>query len=292
MGGLMEKIKRLVGFSGGIDSQATARWVCNRYGDEDTILLNTRAGRNESPITDQFIETYSATVHHVITIVPLLKDLWKTEGFAETRGLNGEDELTFAGLIKIKGRPPSRKAQFCTQYLKLVPQKRWIQENFSPGGKFEGWSFERYIGVRRDESNNRKNQSYSEWDDYFDSQLHSPITDWTKKMCFDYVEAHGEEYNSLYRLGFSRIGCAPCINSSKDDVLLWVDRFPEMIDKVREYERDSGHTFFAPCIPGAVMNTIDEVIEWAKTDRGGKQFNIFRGNIERPSCESKYGLCE
>jgi 3'-phosphoadenosine 5'-phosphosulfate sulfotransferase (PAPS reductase)/FAD synthetase len=288
----MDRVKHIVGFSGGIDSQATARWARNRFGEENTILLNSQAGRNESPVTTQFVADYSAKVHYVYEVVPLIKDMWKTVGFAETKGFDGEEELTFGRLIQIKNRAPSRKAQFCTIFLKLIPQKRWIDEHFGPGGEFAGWSFESYNGVRRDESYKRANQAFREWDDFFDCFLNAPLADWTKKMCFDYVEAHGEEYNPLYKLGFGRVGCAPCINSGKEDVLLWLEREPGMIDKIRGYERESGRTFFSPLVPGMYTNTIDDVIEWAKTDRGGKQFNIFRGNVERPSCESKYGLCE
>lgn len=38
-------------------------------------------------------------------------------------------------------------------------------------------------------------------------------------------------------------------------------------------------------------NWIDEVVEWSRTDRGGRQFNILN-QLERPACESKFGLCE
>jgi hypothetical protein len=40
------------------------------------------------------------------------------------------------------------------------------------------------------------------------------------------------------------------------------------------------------------VNFIDDVVEWAKTDRGGRQQNIFRVLNEPASCESKFGLCE
>ena len=42
-----ECMKHIVGFSGGIDSQACARWVLNRFPVEDVILLNSDAGGNE-----------------------------------------------------------------------------------------------------------------------------------------------------------------------------------------------------------------------------------------------------
>ena len=285
-------MKHIVGFSGGIDSQATARYVINRYGAENVILTNTRAGRNESPVTDDFVDDYSAKIHPVETITPLLRDIWETEGFAETKGLDSDEELTFQRLIEIKKRPPSRKAQFCTIFLKLIPQRRWIRQNFGPGGKYAGEDYERYTGVRRDESGYRRNQAFREWDEFYDCWLNAPLADWTKKMCFEYVTAQGEEFNPLYKLGFGRVGCAPCINSGKDDILLWEQRFPDMIEKVRRYEQATGRTFFAPCVPGKEINNIDQVVEWAKTDFGGRQYNAFRILNERPGCESKYGLCE
>jgi hypothetical protein len=64
-----------------------------------------------------------------------------------------------------------------------------------------------------------------------------------------------------------------------------------MIDKVREYERRAGRTFFAPMVPGLKINWIDEVVEWSKTTWGGKQYSL-DVLYERAVCESDYGLCE
>ncbi|MDE2099410.1 MAG: phosphoadenosine phosphosulfate reductase family protein [Patescibacteria group bacterium] len=286
-------MKHIVGFSGGIDSQACARWVLNRYPAEDVILLNSDAGGNEHPLTTAFVAEYSRTVHPVLVIQPLIGDLWKTEGFAETRGLDSADPLTFERMIELKGRPPSRKAQFCTEILKLRPQKRWVEQNVTD-------EYERYTGVRRDESEYRRNTPDREWDSYFDCWTNHPLAAWGKQECFDYVK--GEPINPLYTLGFGRVGCAPCINSGKADITRWATRFPEMIEKIRGWEDRTRQTFFSPCVPGirprldsrgkmSVHNWIDEVVEWAKTDRGGRQFNILH-DLEVPSCESKFGLCE
>lgn len=276
--------KHIVGFSGGIDSQACARWVLNRFPKDDVILLNSDAGGNESPATTQFIRDYSEQVHPVVVVEAKIKDIWRTEGWAETRGLDGGERLTFDRLIEIERRPPSSSAQFCTRILKLWPTKRWIEENITD-------DYCRYSGVRRDESRRRASTDFQQWDDFFDCNLYHPIADWTKQMCFDYCKAHGEPINPLYSLGFSRVGCAPCINSGKDDILAWLDRDPAMIDKVRAWEQRLGISFFPPMVPGAHHNKIDEVIEWAKTVRGGKQYGL-HVLYERPSCESKYGLCE
>ncbi len=104
------------------------------------------------------------------------------------------------------------------------------------------------------------------------------------------MKRHGEPINPLYALGFDRVGCAPCINSGKDDILNWAERFPEMIDKIRSWEATSGHTFFMPLYRN-VPNNIDQAVEWARTSRGGR--DIFLPMItERSGCESNYGLCE
>lgn len=288
-------MKHVVGFSGGVDSQMTALWVRRKYAAEDIILLNSQAGRNEHPMTVAFIKQYSENVFPVIETIPLIKDLG-TRGTkpGKTRDRRQEfddnDEMTFRDLAYIKGRFPSRKAQFCTEHLKLAPQMRWCEENLTA----KGIEFERYVGVRCDESDARKDTPEKKWDEYFKCIVHYPIRCWTKMECFAVLKNAGEEINPLYKLGFNRVGCAPCINSGKDDIREWAARFPEMIDKVREWEKSVGRTFFAPCVPGMEINFIDDVVDWARTSRGGKQplLMFVEEDAKAGVCVSKYGLCE
>ena len=284
-------MKHIVGFSGGIDSQACARWVLNRFQPEDVILTNSNAGQWEDPLTMAFVEEYSASVHPITHCNAKVKDLWETPVFAETLGLDGEADLTFEEMCRIKGRAPSRKAQFCTEILKLRPQRRWMREQFGVGGPLAGESYVRYVGNRRDESPSRASMPFSQWDDWFDCDLLAPLADWTKPMCFAYVEAHGESINPLYRMGFDRVGCAPCINSGKADIAQWAARRPDAIDKVRGFEARIGGSFFFPVDRDGIPHQIDEVVRWANTRRGGKK--VFLPMMhEREGCESKYGLCE
>lgn len=285
-------MKHIVGFSGGIDSQAVYRWLRNRYKPADVIAINSQAGRWEHPLTATFISEFVVLVAPVIEVVPLVKDIWITDEWAEKeRGMDGDVELTMELLVSIKNRPPSRKAKFCTEILKLRPQKRWISEHFGPAGEYAGESYTRYAGVRRDESMGRSNSPIEQWDSFFDCELIYPLADWTKKMCFDYVLAHGEPVNPLYALGCDRVGCMPCIEAGKNELANMAERFPEMIQRVADLERRTGKTFLTSKVPGMASADIHETLRWAKTARGGRQ-DQFPIMHEREACESKYGLCE
>jgi 3'-phosphoadenosine 5'-phosphosulfate sulfotransferase (PAPS reductase)/FAD synthetase len=287
--------KHVVGFSGGIDSQAALAWVRDKFGDENVIALNSNVGGHEHPITTKFVHDFSENVFPVIEVTPRIVDMG-TRGTrpGAIKGRRNEfaedDVLTFNRLAYIKGLFPRRKMQFCTEHLKLAPQRRWCDENL----KDKGFEFERYAGVRCDESNKRANTPEWEWDTYFDCVLNYPIRRWTKLECFAFIKSRGEPINPLYSMGFSRIGCAPCINSGKEDIHQWAATFPEMIDKVRGWEEEVGFTFFAPCVPGKAINWVDEVVAWAKTTRGGKHtmLPIIEADADAGQCVSKYGLCE
>lgn len=295
--------KHVVGFSGGIDSQACVGWVLERHDPADVIVINSDAGGNEHPLTTEHVEWYSANVHPVVMVRAVVADLGgvgsRDGGTRDRRRSLGEDApLTFDRLAFVKGRFPSLKAQFCTEYLKLAPQRREMAKLFDAGHDVI-----RYAGVRADESADRAKLPERQWDDYYDCELVRPLLRWTKRQCFDFAKGRGEQINPLYSLGFDRVGCAPCINSSKADIREWAARFPEMIDKVRRWEQSVGRPFFRPMLPGKdqyesddprKLNWIDEVVEWAKTTRGGKQtaLPLVEADAANGTCVSKYGLCE
>lgn len=288
-------MKHIVGFSGGVDSQMCLRWVRDKFGDDDVIALNSDVGGHEHPITTQFVKWYSENVFHVVIVTPIIADLGgrgTRPGAVKDRReeFDENDVLTFDRLAYIKDVFPSRRKQFCTEHLKLWPQRRWILENITA----KGLEFERYAGVRCDESTNRADTPDRKWDDFFNCWINYPIRCWTKMECFAILKLRGEKVNPLYENGFGRVGCAPCVNSGKDDVREWSARFPEMIDKVREWERRVGKTFFMPCVPGLTINWIDDVVAWAKTARGGKQplLGYVEADAAAGQCASKYGLCE
>lgn len=161
-------------------------------------------------------------------------------------------------------------------------------------------------GVRRDESHQRRNAKKSErvgggiW-------IFRPIADWTAAQVFSYCTAQQVEHNPLYTQGMSRVGCMPCINCNKNELRQIAARFPEHPARIAEWERIVGmcskrgfSTFKADAhaakdrrIIFADLN-IWTRIEWSKTSRGGKQFNLLDEveNDGAGGCSSSYGLCD
>ena len=65
-------------------------------------------------------------------------------------------------------------------------------------------------GLRREESQGRKDAPIVGWDEKFGLIKVNPIAAWTKKEVWDYVHKHGVPYNALLDKGYPSIGCAPC----------------------------------------------------------------------------------
>ncbi len=314
-------MKHIIGFSGGVDSQACALWARQRFPHEDIILLNADAGGNEHPITVDFIAQYSANVFPVATAHAQVQDLFgKGSGKIRELNLQPTDPLTFDLLAQIKDTFPRRKMQFCTDHLKLYPARRWHYENgarglneprtrrdksvYRPYGDAPqldgilGEGYERYVGIRRDESLNRSKVEDRVFDDTFMCWLNRPIASWSKAECFQFLKDNHEEWNPLYDFGFTRVGCAPCVNSGKRDIRMWA-AFDngKMIDKVREWETTTGKSFFGPIMPDGHSGTrwgwVDEVVEWSRTTHGGDQYELpmLEADVDSGMCSNHYGFC-
>lgn len=202
----------------------------------------------------------------------------------------------FLDLCLWKGRFPSRRGQFCTEEL-----KRNVIVEYQMGWIDRGYGVISWQGVRRDESANRKDAKLFErvgkrlW-------TFRPIILKTAQQVVDANVDRGQRINPLYYQGFDRVGCMPCINCGKDEIRNVAQRRPEAIDRLREWERlvslaskRGASSFFPNPNRESHLNRrgIDNVVEWAKTGRGGKQYDMLYSNPEPPAaCASSYGLCD
>lgn len=87
----------------------------------------------------------------------------------------------------------------CCGIRKVKPLKRALS------GK-KAW----LTGMRRSQSVTRSELPISEWDETFELQKFSPLSDWSNGDVQAYIKAFEVPYNKLHDQGVVSIGCAPC----------------------------------------------------------------------------------
>ena len=210
----------------------------------------------------------------------------------------------FLDLCVWKGRFPSRRAQFCTEHLKTIPAVEYQMGLIEAGLCEAVWSWQ---GVRIDESEARRTrlQGTGACVVHFQEQgggiyNYRPILRWTAADAFEAHRIAGLKPNDLYRQGMTRVGCMPCINAGKDEILEISKRFPHHIDRIEMWEAQAAlaskrreASFFPDPHRDAHLDKrgIRKVVEWSKTARGGKNMDWIRLEPAK-ACESAYGLCE
>lgn len=326
--------RHIVNISGGKDSAATALLAADRGKPFDLVMADTG---NEHPATVDHAHYLADFLGKPLLIAraDFTAQIARKREFVETKWrLQGVPEATvrralavlhptgnpFIDLCIWKGRFPSRKAQFCTEFLKAK-----AVEDAIVGPSLETNHVVQWLGVRRDESLNRRNapmfQKVRRYDHPHNVLMYRPLIHWTAQDVFAFAKAKGLEPNPLYKMGFCRVGCFPCINASKAELAQIGRVFPEVVDRLMEWEaavadasKRGKATFFAPDVTpeGAAIGaaararggmTIEEsatthwpnarnVFDWAKTTRGGRQYDLLGFADDGLSCTSQYGLCE
>ena len=316
-----DTIKHVVSISGGKDSGATYLHALELL-DGDFIAVCADTG-NEHPETLEYVERlHERTGGPKVQIIKadFAADLARKKRFLESgkavsrthkpwtqervdavlaHGLEATG-LPFLDLCRSKGMFPSRTPAFCSQRLKRFPLLMAQQPLLDAGYSVFSWQ-----GIRAEES--RRRSCYPMWEQSPDAEnltIYRPLMGWTLMDVADIHRRHGLKLNPLYGMGFERVGCLPCINSSKKDIRLVAQLFPWAIEKIRDWEQEvraasrmSCSTFFhATTTPGGDGSPvqIDEVVRWSKTRRGARQFDMM-AYFEPPTsevCVYVGGLCE
>nr|WP_244129159.1 phosphoadenosine phosphosulfate reductase family protein [Burkholderia gladioli] len=221
---------------------------------------------------------------------------WTPEAAARALELLHPTGNPFLDLCMVRGGFPSRKRQFCTEYLKRNPLTEYAIGLIDAGFFVESWQ-----GVRADESESRRRLPHYEWRGGHYA-VFRPILCWNVTDVFEAHAAAGIAPNPLYREGMSRVGCMPCINAQKAEIREIARRFPEHVERIAAWERLvskvcrplSPVSFFHMGTTGHMgqATTVLQVVEWSKTTRGGRQYDLLADAEPATACSSAYGLCE
>lgn len=213
-------------------------------------------------------------------------------------------------LAKIEQRAgfPARMQRWCTRELKVLP----IREYHDRVGAETDADTVSVTGIRAEESSRRAAMPAFEYDERWGGYVWRPLMDWAVSDVLAIHHRHGVPIHPLYRVGFSRVGCWPCIYSNKADVKLWAETDPQAVENLADLERattaerarrnaeEPGRykhpqaTYFQSRVQNHDGTyspmTVREVVAWARTDRGGRQLPLVQ---EQPDTGCfRWGLCD
>ena len=181
----------IVSFSGGKDSTVVSDLVRKALGNPSIIHIfgNTTL---EFPQTYDYIKRFKDENRKT----PVLK--------AENR------QQDFFNLCNYFG-PPSRSLRWCCTVFKTGFIDNKIKSTFD-----KQKNILTFYGIRRSESTSRSNYERSSIGRKISNQVvASPIIDWFDHDIWLYIISSGIDFNSAYRLGYTRVGCWCCPNNSK-----------------------------------------------------------------------------
>jgi len=205
-----ERLIPVVSMSGGKDSLATALALREAgFGDEVRYVFSDTGW--EHPLALAYLDYLEATLNIKIERI---------------RG-----RLDFVELVAHYRMFPSRTGRFCTEQLKVLPIKKYHDDIRDTEGETVS-----VVGIRHDESESRASALHYEDDDRWGGPVWRPIIKWTVEDVLAIHHRHGVDVNPLYRMGHNRVGCYPCIFSSRGEIALVAKNAPEKIAQIRELE--------------------------------------------------------
>ena len=294
-------MKVIVTFSGGKDSLAALLWTRNNFTKKFTTVFCDTGWEN--PVTYRYIHEISEKLG--LDFVTL-----------KSKKYNGLIDLT-----KQKKRFPSSQRRFCTSELKSIPTIDYlldvVNDDFMLIQGIRSAESERRSKMSaqchyfkyylepygKDKKGNDKFHTYRRKEILSFCKTHAtdvwrPVFDWTAQQVIDYIIENGLEPNPLYKMGFKRVGCFPCIMSANPEIYQIIQRFPERISEIAAYEKECNSSFFGPdSIPKKAYNgdypLITDVTKYIQSKYAlGTLFDEVEG-ISSTSCMSYYsGLCE
>ena len=290
-------MKIIVSFSGGKDSHACLIEAVKKYG----------ADKIEAVFCDTGWE-HPDTYNHII----------KTCTDLNVKLTTLKSKYDFVSLAVYKKRFPSTNARFCTSELKMKPMIDYVLTLNDSCIIIQGIrASESALRAKMDEecmyfksyfqpNKNGKKETYraKEIRKYclkHDASVLRPIFNWSAQQVIDCIVSSGQQPNTLYYKGFSRVGCFPCIMCRHSEVrqILKDEPMKQRLlnaEKIMKEATELGSTFFPPTyIPKwACSNrrypTVQEVFNYI-SDKNAT-IDMFEPE-DGYSCMSVFhGLCE
>lgn len=211
--GAMQELQKLKEQTLGMDATELIHFIGRAYAKE--TIFSTSFGIEDQVLTDMiskadslllkiftldtgrlFPETYTVwnrTVEkYKLKIAAYYPNAKKIEELVTDKG-----PLSFYNSVEDR--------QTCCHIRKIEPLKRAIQG-------YKIW----ITGLRAEQSTNRENMDWIEWDSSNQIIKIHPLFNWTLNDVDTYLKEQHVPYNALYDKGFPSIGCQPCTRAVRE----------------------------------------------------------------------------
>ena len=162
----------------------------------------------------------------------------------DPRTIDGQDAVTdhahpFRNLVMLRGGFPSPRMRTCTEHLKIKPIDQQVIHPLRQQQPVVSWQ-----GVRADESPARRLLPHHQQLKPAEDGLHPlhawrPLLDWKLADVRSMAARHDVTLNPLYDLGFSRVGCYPCIFARQGEIARIAELDPDRINEIEAWEREA-----------------------------------------------------
>ncbi|MBM3403440.1 MAG: phosphoadenylyl-sulfate reductase [Bacteroidetes bacterium] len=202
----MQEIERILAHADSTNPQAALSWIASEYpgqcafssslGAEDQVITHMIAAQNLPvrvftldtgrlfPETYDLLEVTGKKYH--LSIEVFYPKTASVQAMVNAKGINlfydsKENRIECCHIRKVE---PLHRS--------LRNTKIWI------------------TGLRKDQSDTRKQIDFVEYDKQFSIIKVNPIFEWNDQQVFSYLKTHQVPYNPLHDKGYPSIGCQPC----------------------------------------------------------------------------------
>lgn len=189
-----------------LDARQIIQYIADTYGDK--AVFSTSFGIEDQVITHLLAEVQAKTSIFTLETGRLFPEtyyVWNRtlEKYKLPIQAYYPNTAAVERLVSEKG-PSSfydsvENRKECCYIRKIEPLKRAIQG-------FEIW----ITGIRAEQSANREDMDFIEWDEANQIIKIHPLFHWTLADVEDFLKLHHVPYNPLHDKGFPSIGCQPC----------------------------------------------------------------------------------
>jgi phosphoadenosine phosphosulfate reductase len=181
-------------------AEEVIRWATDTFGERICIT---------SSMTDAVI------IHLASAVKPGIDVVFLDTGYHFPETIGTRDAVDVVYPVRMLNITPSRTVaeqdaelgprlygrnpDLCCYLRKVEPLERALKN-------YDAW----ITGVRRDETNSRRESKVVEWDDRREMVKVNPIVSWTGKQVDEFIAEQGVLVNPLVYDGYPSIGCATC----------------------------------------------------------------------------------